>query len=399
MGYKELDGRVVTMGLGQTAVSRLRVLSTVGNFGDAASAFNMTDGGCMLRNWPQISHTFTAEEINKIQAGQLNLLDLAAMPMAIAMAQTITKRLATFVSAANFNTTKNGVGPTITVAANRSRANTVIPLRTACNDRGIPENPPMQGFDQGMAAVSNRYFIFNSTVDGELQLDPLVVAEYANATNQQAIRTGRLPNLSGFETMAYPIMPNADGNLIGFAGTPDALGYVGRAPVTPWDLIPDLPKTALMGIVTDETTGFSALLIIDGVVGTLGVNVRLIWLDGIAVGNPDNLVRVIDGAVAGTAGTVVSGVITNPGYGYRDGNGAIAAPTVTITAAAGDVTGSGATATCTVSAGGAVTGITITAPGTLYTKPPVVSFTPNTTGGAGTVTAGATATVAVGGLS
>src|SRR4051812_18567150 len=80
MGFKELDGKVQTMGLGQTAVSKLRVVSTAGNFGDTASAFNMTDAGAMLRNWPQISHTFTAEEINQIQAGQLNLLDLAAMP-------------------------------------------------------------------------------------------------------------------------------------------------------------------------------------------------------------------------------------------------------------------------------------------------------------------------------
>lgn len=399
MGFKELDGKVQTMGLGQTAVSKLRVVSTAGNFGDVATAFNMTDAGAMLRNWPQISHSFTAEEINQIQAGQLNLLDLAAMPMAVAMAKTITTRVASFVSKTNFDTTTNSIAPTLTVAAAWSRANTVVPMRTACNDRGIPENPAMPGFDPGMPSVSNRYFLFNSTVDGALQLDPLIVAEQNNPANQLAIQRGILPRVSGFEMMAYPLIPNSDGNLIGFAGTPDALGYVGRAPITPWDLLPDLPKTALMSIVTDETTGFSALLIIEGVVGSLSVNIRLIWLDGVAVGNPNNLVRLINGTVTGTAGTVVSGVVTNPGYGYRDGNGTIAAPTVVITAASGDVTGSGATATCTVSTGGAVTGITITGAGTLYTKPPIISFTPNTTGGAGTVTAAATASVGVGGLS
>ena len=70
------------------------------------------------------------------------------------------------------------------------------------------------------------------------------------------------------------------------------------------------------------------------------------------------------------------------------GSGYSATPTVTITPAVGDVTGSGATATAVVTAG-VVTGITVTNPGTGYTAAPTVRIT-DVTG------IGATALAAVG---
>ena len=100
----------------------------------------------------------------------------------------------------------------------------------------------------------------------------------------------------------------------------------------------------------------------------------------------------VAGAAAGAAGTVVGLTVTNPGYGYMNNAGAYTAPTVTITPAAGDVTGSGATATAQISANGAVTGLAITAAGTNYTLPPVVTFT-NPAGGLNSGPASAVATV------
>ena len=72
--------------------------------------------------------------------------------------------------------------------------------------------------------------------------------------------------------------------------------------------------------------------------------------------------------------------ITDGGSGYSS------APTVTITKASGDTTGSGATATANIT-GGVVTSITVTGGGTDYTIDPDISFS----GGSPTTTATATA--------
>jgi hypothetical protein len=108
----------------------------------------------------------------------------------------------------------------------------------------------------------------------------------------------------------------------------------------------------------------------------LSVTTRLAWLDGLEVGNANNMVRLISGNAAGTGGTVTLGTVTNPGYGYRNSAGAITAPTVAVTGGGG----SGATATATVDAVGGVTAVTITAAGTGYTTVPSLVFTPASSG-------------------
>jgi hypothetical protein len=75
-----------------------------------------------------------------------------------------------------------------------------------------------------------------------------------------------------------------------------------RAPKTPWDLMPDFPKTALMAVVQDPMTGFQVMIVIEGQVGDLSVHMRVIWLDGLSHINTDNLVRLVTGGIAGTAG-------------------------------------------------------------------------------------------------
>ncbi len=392
-GFKELDGSVQEMGLGQTAIARKLGVSTVGNFGDAAAGWSTTDVPLSLSNFPQIYHKFTPDDLQK--AGKVNLLDEVALPMAMLLAQSITGRVAKLVSGANFNTTKNGQNPYLSVASNWSRANTILKMQEMANERGIPQNiqvPTIAG--QAAFPDSNRFFIVNSTVNSALLNDQMVVSEFNNPANAEAIKQGRLPMVSGFDFCVYPVMPNADGNLIGFAGSADALAYVARAPKTPWDLMPELPKTAMMSVVTDPSTGFQVLLIIEGRVGDLSAHIRIVWLDGLGVGNSDNLVRLVNGAVSGSSGTIVGLTVTNPGYGYTDGTGAYAAPTVTISGGGG----SGATATATISTNGAVTGLSITNAGSGYTSPPTITFTPSTNGGTGAVIGAATATAAVGGL-
>ena len=87
------------------------------------------------------------------------------------------------------------------------------------------------------------------------------------------------------------------------------------------------------------------------------------------------------------ASTIVSGInVTTGGSGYTD------EPRVTITNAAGDIAGFGATAAATIDpATGAVTGITLVTVGSGYTAAPIITIAaPKTAGGVG-----ATATAAI----
>jgi hypothetical protein len=388
-GFKELDGRVEQMGLGQTAYTRKLGDSAVGNFGDASSAVTLTNVPMTLSNFPQISHAFTVDELN--QSGNVNLLDFIALPVGVKLAQAITSRMAKLVCKANFDVTKNGQASYLSVASGWTRANTILPLQSMANERGIPEGTMVPTINGAAGAPSNRFIILNSSVNQALLADALIVAEFNNAANAEAIKTGRLPMVSGFDFFPYPAMPNTDGNLIGFVGSADALGYVGRAPRTPWDMIPDLPRTALFAVVTEPNTGFSVLIILEGMLGDLSLKFRLVWLDGLGVGNADNLIRLTNGVVSGTSGVVSALTVTNSGYGYRDSSGAYGAPVVTFSGGGG----SGLAATAQISTNGAVTGFTISNAGTGYTSPPTVIITPSS---GGSVTGPASAVASVSGL-
>jgi autotransporter-associated beta strand protein len=75
--------------------------------------------------------------------------------------------------------------------------------------------------------------------------------------------------------------------------------------------------------------------------------------------------------VAPTGQGVSGATIDTAGFGYR------VAPIVVVTRGAGDTTGTGATAVAQINSAGAVTGITITNPGTDYTQPPVFQLLAN----------------------
>ncbi|HEX2101309.1 MAG TPA: hypothetical protein VHF69_11620, partial [Candidatus Synoicihabitans sp.] len=235
------------------------------------------------------------------------------------------------------------------------------------------------------------YIIGNSELNGALLADPLIVAYLNNPANQDAIRNGELPELvAGLRFAKYPAMATTDSNLVGFSGTPDALLYMARAPKTPDEVFAGAASRAPFSwsVIIEPNTGF-AVMVQQWVETDLSIHTRLVWLDGYSIGNRTNLVRIVKGAVAGTAGEVVSIRVENPGYGYRDNTGAFAAPDVTITGGGG----ADATATATIDAVGAVTGITVTAAGTGYTGTPSVVIEP-VSGGRADAPATAAATVA-----
>lgn len=384
MGFRELDGSVQQAVLGQTVYSRIRSGMTVGNFGDAPNALSMTDVPGQLRNFRQLHVAFTPAEYN---ATNLSLVDQAAEPLADAMARGIVRAIATSVCRSNFKTTNNSVPPYLSVASAWDYNNTVIPMLEMANDRGIPRN-------------NQRYFLIDSAVNASLLQDELIIAERNNPANQFAIQQGRLPMVSGFQFDDFPLLPNTDGNLVGFAGVPDALLYVARAPKNPTEILGAGTFPGVINMITDENSGFSVMVLQYITPGSLVANTVLLWLDGISVGNPNNLIRLVDGAAAGTAGTIVGATVTNPGYGYLAAAGTYDEPTITVSG------GGGANGAITAAVsndggnplntgGGAVTGLTIGNAGSNYTECPELVFA---VPAGGKTAAHATAVATVGGL-
>jgi hypothetical protein len=361
-GFKDYDGRVAQAKLNQTVTSRIQTPSSVTTFGTSASDYGVTDVSGKLRNFKQIYHAFSPGEVN---ATDRNLIDEAAIPMATGLAIAITASVTKQVSRAKFNTTSNGQAGVITVASDWGYTNTTNALRTALLKRGVPQG-------------QQQYLLANADVEGSLRTDPLIVAALNNPQNMLAIQRGELPEItSGLRFGSYPGLTGADGNLVGFAGTPDALLYLARAPMTPDEVFSEAAARApfVYGIVTEPSTGFSVMA--QQWIGTdLKVHTRLAWLDGLEIGNANNLVRLVSGNAEGTSGTITALTAINTGYRYVNSAGAITAPTIAFSGGGG----SGAAATCTVDTEGAISGFTISNAGTGYTSAPTVTITPASSG-------------------
>ena len=125
--------------------------------------------------------------------------------------------------------------------------------------------------------------------------------------------------------------------------------------------------------VVDDNGRVVAIEVDDGGTGYNSSYLPSIVIGGTAEATP--LINNGTGAITGFA-------ITNPGGGY-------VSPTVTITAASGDTTGTDGSAAAIVNSSGQVTGFVITDPGTHYTIAPVVAIT----GGGASAEATATTTL------
>ncbi|RME67493.1 MAG: hypothetical protein D6781_13110 [Verrucomicrobia bacterium] len=262
LGTQDLDGSKTAL-LNQQVITRIRAIPTVNDFGTGATDRADTDVPVTLDQFKEIHHAFTPAEYN---ATDRDLIDESAEPIAIAIGNSIVDSVAGLWVATNFTNAT-------TVAAGWSYTNTLLALRQALNSRGVPEQ--------------RRFFVFNDAVDASLLADSLVVSALNNPANQNAIQTGRLPNVAGFELEAYSAIPNT-GNMVGFAGTPDSTVYAARAPKNPEELAPNLTYPGVMDYVTDPKTGFTVMVNqwIDP--NTLVVNNRVCWMYGVAKGNANN---------------------------------------------------------------------------------------------------------------
>jgi len=122
------------------------------------------------------------------------------------IAEDILDSLFALVTNANFST----AGLTSTAA--NFDADDVADLRVVCDDAGWPD-------DEGV-------MVLNSSMYGALVKDNAI--QDFSASQSDALRTGTLPNLSGFSVVKAPTLPNNSENLAGFVALPDAMAIAMR---------------------------------------------------------------------------------------------------------------------------------------------------------------------------
>jgi len=247
---------------GQSLITRTKSVATVNDFGTGATDVADTDVSVTLNNLKEIHHTFSLEELNSTDR---NLVEESARPMAVGLANHMVDAIAALWTDTNFTETP------VTVGSGWAYDDTIIALRKELAGRGVP---------------SPWFFVANSDVYNSLLTDSTVVSALNNPSNGDAIRTGRLPQVSGMGITEYPDMPTT-GNLVGFAGHKDSVVMNSRPPMDPHEVLGATPQGRI-GYMTEPTTGLSVMVNEWVDMSTLAANVRLVWMYGVAVGNGNN---------------------------------------------------------------------------------------------------------------
>lgn len=277
LGFTDKNGSPIAQ-FNQAVITRTLGIPTVQNAGAAATDRADADVSVTLNQYKQLRYDFTPQQYSGTNR---DLVREAAEPMAVALANFMVDQIATLVTVANFpnrtgadavannatnNLTKVGAGWDYTH---------LVAQRAVINKAGVPN--------------FKRFYCGNSDVYASFLNDQRIVAWLYNQSNAEAIKMGELPEVAGFGIEEYPNLPANGSNLVGFCGSPDALVYAARVPRDPREVIPGLPIPGNVGVVTEPRTGLSVQVVEYVDLSTLNVTAKLLWMYGIAVGNPNNL--------------------------------------------------------------------------------------------------------------
>lgn len=132
-----------------------------------------------------------------------------------------------------------------------------------------------------------RFMLLNSNLAENLSKESVLVANPGSPSD--AVRTGQLGMIEGFETMEYAFLPDNGENLAGIAGLAEGLIMATRLPTMPkQEVLGGLVKT-----ITEPNTGLSIQLR-QWYDFRLGKEFRTYTLMfGTAVGNPECLERIV----------------------------------------------------------------------------------------------------------
>jgi len=275
LGFTDRNGSPIAQ-FGQQVITRTFGIPSVVDFGSAASARADVDVPVTLNQFKQLRYEFTPQQYSGTNR---DLIAESAEPMAVALANFMVDAIGALWTIGNFpartgaDAVANGATSTKTAVASGWDYSHLVDVRSTINKAGVPQ--------------FRRFYVGNSDVYGSLLNDPRIVAALYNPQNMDAIKTGKLPNVAGFDIDEYPNLPTT-GNLVGFAGTPDSTVYAQRVPRDPREVLKGAPFPGNIGIVSEPRTGLSVMVTEHINVDTLVAVTRLIWMYGVAPGNPNN---------------------------------------------------------------------------------------------------------------
>jgi hypothetical protein len=283
-GFTDVNGSPIAQ-FGQSVITRTLGVPAVGNFGDAAANRADVDVPVALNQFKQLRYDFTPQQYSGTNR---DLIRESAEPMAVAMANYMVDAVGALWTPANFpartgaDAIANGAVNTKTVLGAGWDYTHLVNTRMTLNKAGVPD--------------FKRYYVGNSDVYGSMLNDLRIVAALNNPNNMGAIEKGELPEVSGLGLQEYPnLTAKAGNNLVGVAGTPDSVVYAQRVPRDPRDVpgFAGIPIPGRIGIVTEPRTGLSVMVVEFVALPSLNITTMLIWMYGVAVGNPNNAQLIV----------------------------------------------------------------------------------------------------------
>jgi hypothetical protein len=149
-----------------------------------------------------------------------------------------------------------------------------IAIGTALSKRGVP----------GMG----RFMLLNPDYYGSLSMD-LTMLQVMLGKGSEAVESGKLPRVHGFDVSEFVDLPANGQNLVGFAGTRTSLALATRIPDDPGEG----ESNVRISTVTDEQTGISLQVreYYNSTLATFNRSYTLMY--GVAKGQADALQRIV----------------------------------------------------------------------------------------------------------
>ncbi|WP_448579261.1 hypothetical protein [Thermosphaera sp.] len=179
-------------------------------------------------------HTYGVS-VQEASSSRVDLIKRFGLNAAYSLGAAIVADLCALITNENFpNKTTKALG----AGGDGFDRKSVIAVGAALSKRGVP---PL-----------GRFMLLNPDYYGSLSMD-LTMLQVMMARGAQAVESGKLPNVHGFEVSEFVDLPTNEENLVGFAGTRTALALATRLPDDPGQGEPN----CRISTVTDENTGLS----------------------------------------------------------------------------------------------------------------------------------------------
>jgi hypothetical protein len=179
-------------------------------------------------------HTYKVG-VNEASSSRINLIERYAVTAAYSLASAMIADLCELVTSSNYtNASQIDLGAGVDGFTRKG----LILLGTALSKRNV--------------APMGRFALLNPDYYGSLSMDNVMLTALLQA-GADAVTSGVLPNLHGFDVMEFASLPTNSQKLAGFVGTPDCMVIATRLPDDPGQG----SSTCAITIATEPESGLS----------------------------------------------------------------------------------------------------------------------------------------------